>query len=722
MRMFRRTLALLFVACMLVSSIGCDKQVVAPELLQPIESMSALHTVTKMNMESVQIVSGSVVPEVYHMVYDYATTVEKLHVSEGDVVVAGDVLYEQNLEADRQARELEIQIEIKETQHTLDVDNFDDTIAQLKKTMYMFSNMKDYYNSNLMKYQIEELQLNFDRSNAAKLEEIAADKERLEELKEQAAASKVVAPCDGTISYIGISDESNVVDEGKTVLSIVKEGGFSLVSPYIEEEDYAKYSSVKAQIGADMYDVTYVPYTMEELADMNATGGAMHSYYTVEGLKDTVKAGDYVAFYMTTALEEPVLAVPLNAVSKVGKSYYVTVVDGAMQVQREVTIGTSNLNYREIKTGLTEGEVVFAGKDLATYGVEYKTTTIQNGSLSSQVKISGAERYAMSKEPFYNPVPGEITEVFVAAFSEVYVTAGQEIYTVQPSIDKADWEQTKIDLANFEKDYEKEVERQEEAIEEYEKNLKKIKNKLEKSLAEIELERMKESYDTYVEDGKERIAELTERVDNYEIWSEGPVTVYAESDGVISSFASFSKGTELTEDQYMFDFYDPTSFCIRLDKENTGLRYGMEITFTSTLAGENISFPGRVVSSKDVYPTDATNRNEVIILLDEDHYMDGNNVGVVSYYDYNLENVSLLDPTIVYHDTGATEEEEEEEEESPIKPLVPQAGFVPEGKPYVWVYDANGCAIKRYITVARYDAAGYWVGSELSADDKIIIH
>lgn len=720
MRMFRRILALLFVACMLVSSIGCDKEVAAPELLKPIESLNALHTVTKMDMESVQIVSGSVVPEVYHMVYDYETTVEKLHVSEGDVVVAGDVLYEQNLEAERQARELEIQIEIKETQHTLDVDNFDDTIAQLKKTMYMFSNMKDYYNSNLMKYQIEELQLNFDRSNAAKLEEIEADKERLEELKEQAAASKVVAPCDGTISYIGITDESNIVAEGMTVLSIVKDGGFSLVSPYIEEEDYAKYSSVKAQIGADFYEVTYVPYTMEELADMNAVGGAMHSYYTVEGLKDTVNAGDYVAFYMATALEEPVLAVPLEAVSKVGKSHYVTVIDGAMQVQREVTIGTSNLNYREIKSGLTEGEVVLAGKDLATYGVEYKTTTIQPGTLSSQVKISGAERYAMSKEPFYNPVPGEITEVFVAAFSEVYVTEGQEIYTVQPSIDKADWEQTKIDLANFEKEYEKEVERQEESIEEYKKNIKKIKNKLEKALAEIELERMEESYDTYIEDGKERIAELTERVDNYEIWAEGPVTVCAESDGVISSFASFSKGTELTEDQYMFDFYDPTSFCIRLDKENTGLRYGMEITFTSTVAGENIAFPGRVVSSKDVYPADATNRNEVIILLDEDHYMDGNNVGVVSYYDYNLENVSLLDPTIVYHDTGATEEEEEEED--PIKPLVPQPGHVPEGKPYVWIYDANGCAIKRYITVARYDAAGYWVGNELSSDDVIIIH
>lgn len=721
MRVYKRCIALLCCVLLLFTSVGCDKEVQVPELLQPIESLDALYTVAKSDMESVDVVSGFVAPESVHMSFDYSTTVENIQVREGDHVTTGDLLFVQNPEAERLARELALQIEIKEATYELDLERFEEQIAQMKKSMSSMRKSGNYYGANLMQLQIDEQQLYFDREHAAEKEAIAADKEELAILQEQVATTQVLAPCDGTVIYLAISEEENYISEGRTFLSIAKDGTKQLACSYFDSETYASFDSVQAQIGGVYYDVNYIAYTEEEVANMESDGGPAYSYFTVEGLPDTVKCGDFAAFYVTSRLDEPVIAVPKESVTKDGSSYYVTVMQGDARIQKEVTIGQSGLNMTEITSGLSEGEVVYVAKDLARYGVTYETVTLEEMDLSASVKVTGANRVSMAGEPFYNPVPGEITEIFISNFSQVAVEEGQQLYTIQPSIDKADWEQTKIDLANYEEEYAEEVERLAEEIEEYEEYIDELDNKLEKELAKIELERKQESYDEYIEEGKERIADLTERVANYELWSQGPVTVCAEKKGVISSFSAYVVGDKLSENQYMCDLYDPEAFCIVIEEEEdeeSGLRYGMKVVFSSKLAGESYEFSGKVVSAPNVLPGDANEDNRIVILLDENRYMEGNNAGTIIYQEYNLQGVMVLDNTVVYHETTA---EEEESESSNIKPIVSTQTYIPAGKPYVWVYDSNGCAVKRYITIARY-SDNYWICDGIDADDIIIIH
>ena len=45
-----------------------------------------------------------------------------------------------------------------------------------------------------------------------------------------------------------------------------------------------------------------------------------------------------------------------------------------------------------------------------------------------------------------------------------------------------------------------------------------------------------------------------------------------------------------------------------------------------------------------------------------------------------------------------------------------------KGKAYVWVYDENGCAVKRYVRVMRADGDRYWVIDGLSDNDIILVH
>ncbi len=718
MRLYKRCIALLCCMLLLFTSVGCDKEVPAPELLQPIESLDALYTVAKSDMESVNVVSGFVTPQCVHMSFDYSTTVEDVQVREGDHVTTGDLLFIQNPEAERSARELALQIEIKEATYELALERFEDQVSQMKKSMSAMRKAGDYYGANLMQLQIDEKQLYFDREHAAEKEAIAEDKEELAILQEQVATTQVLAPCDGTIVYIDVSRDDDEIDEGRTFLSIAKDGTRQLACSYIDSETYASFASVQAQIGGTYYDVNYISYTEEEIANMD--GDPAYSYFTVEGLPDTVACGDFVAFYVTSRLEEPVIAVPKESVTKDGAAYYVTIMQGDARVRKEVTIGQSGLNMTEITSGLSEGEIVYVAKDLARYGVTYETVSLKEMDLSASVKVTGANRVSMAWEPFYNPVPGEITEIFISNFSQVSVKEGQQLYTIQPSIDKADWEQTKIDLANFQEEYAEEVERRAEEIEDFEKSIKKIKNELEKELAKIELERKQESYDEYIEDGKARIAELTERVSNYEIWSQGPVTVCAEKDGVISSFSAYVVGDKLKENQYMCDLYDPEAFCLKIEEEegeDCGLRYGTEVVFSSKMAGQSFEFSGKVVSAPNVLPGDARTDNEIVILLDENRYMEGNNAGTIIYQEYNLEGIMVLDNTVVYHETTG----EEESEGSNIKPIVSTQTYIPAGKPYVWVYDSNGCAVKRYITIARYSDT-YWICDGIDADDVIIVH
>ena len=51
-----------------------------------------------------------------------------------------------------------------------------------------------------------------------------------------------------------------------------------------------------------------------------------------------------------------------------------------------------------------------------------------------------------------------------------------------------------------------------------------------------------------------------------------------------------------------------------------------------------------------------------------------------------------------------------------------EAYEINKGKPYVWVYDASGCAVKRYIRVMRNTDDTCWVVEGIAEDDTILVH
>ena len=727
-----------------VSLTACGEKAPAPELLQPIETVNAICVVSRNNLAICQTTGGYVVPKCVDMKFDFSSSVHDVAVVLGDHVKEGDLLFELNSGLENDIRRLELSITREQTEYDYDQEKFNKQIKDMKRAA---SAMGSSYDGKMMQLQIREMQLNFRQNHAGQETKINEDRKKLEEWKQKLAESMVYAPCSGTIVYCNIANDGDLIDEDKTFITIAKDDELVLACSYVAENDVRQYSSITAQVGGDVYEVKHIPYTDEELFRMEKLGNSFDSYFTAD-LKDSVKVGDYVLFTFRKSSNEKVLTVPNTAVTKFGKSCSVTILKDGRQITKEVEIGDSDLNNTEIKGGLEEGDVVFVAKDLARYGKTYSTAQAERLELAENTLIAGAKRVAQKQEPVFNEVPGEIAEICTKTLVNVLVKKGDPIMVIKASISRSEQEQAKQDLRKYEVSIEEDTEYYETQIENLESRMKKMKkSELEYSLAELDLKDLKKQYEEYLESSAEQREKLEKRVENYEQWDGQEVTIYAEEDGVISSLSRYKAGDKLGEGDYMFDLYDLNSYCICMDKpgDEYMLRYGQKVTFETVAEGESRVFNGTIVSAPNVRPLDAGDHNKIYVALDNtDDYSRIGETGIIGYTEYVLTNCMLIDELLVGHDEKVAEDDSKKQQQNQQNPgggafdwfyeeqettvevetklLDSEEHEKQKGKAYVWVYDDNGCAVKRYVRVMRHLEGQYWIVDGISENDTILYH
>ena len=225
------------------------------------------------------------------------------------------------------------------------------------------------------------------------------------------------------------------------------------------------------------------------------------------------------------------------------------------------------------------------------------------------------------------------------------------------------------------------------------------------------------------------------------------MTIYAEEDGVISSLSRYKAGDKLGEGDYLFDLYDLNSYCICMDKpgDEYMLRYGQKVTFETVAEGESRIFNGTIVSAPNVRPLDAGDHNKIYVALDNtDDYSRIGETGIIGYTEYVLTNCMLIDELLVGHDEKVAEDDSKKQQQNQQNPgggafdwfyeeqettvevetklLDSEEHEKQKGKAYVWVYDDNGCAVKRYVRVMRHLEGQYWIVDGISENDTILYH
>ncbi len=741
--MKKRIAFFLAVTVFMLSFTGCGEKTEVPELLYPVETANAVCVVKKAPMTVVQSTGGYVVPERVDMKFDYETSAYRVGVSLGEHVTKGQLLMELNPELEDDIKRLEISLVREQTEYDYDLEQFN---KQLKNIRNYANMLGSSYDGRMMRLQMQEMQLNFDRSHQEQAKKIAEEREELAKKQQEAADAKVYAPCDGTIVYLSVYEDGDRIAKDRTFLSIAKDDTKLLACGYVSASDYASYSSVKARIGEDEYDVTYLPYTEEEVYKLERTGNRYDSYFSAD-LKDSVQIGDYVQFLFTRTTDSPVISVPTSAITKYGTQYSVMIVREGYMETREVTVGESSLNDTEITSGLSEGDVVFVAKNLARFGVTYETKQPTTVTYKENIGCTGARKIARITEPFENPVPGKISEIHVKGISDITVKKGDPIFTVKSSVGRADQEQAKVDLRKYTDDYEEMKKSYEKQLEDLEKRMRNMsRSSLEYALAELDRDDLKQEIAKLDEEAAEEIEKLTKRIENFEAWADQSVTIYAEKDCVISSISKYKVGTDIAEGQILFELYDLDSYyiCIEAPAEGTRLRYGQSVMLSSSVGSVEVQLPAHIISAENVRPNDVNDKNVIYVALDEpDRYAETGSTSVLYYDEYNVSGCMVIDESLVYHNPKAettqqtTQQPNNQQggwgnwgmvEEEPVYEEAESYKFDSEehetskGKAYVWVYDEAGCAVKRYVRVMRVAGKQCWIVDGLKENDTIIVH
>ncbi len=720
MRLHKKIISLCLCTLLTLSLVGCkEKKADIPELLDPIESKDVIYTVTKGDLSAVSYRQGRVIPEKVAMVTEYDTTYYDGNVKVGDTVKKGQVLFRLNSDLNEQILNLKVELEVQEKSFTLLKKQQDEQIKAMRDQIKMLRSFGDYYNAKLVEIQMRQQEFQFDFDNKGTEERIAEMKEQLAKYNEDSNNSTVTAPCDGTVVFSVIGKEGDLAKE-ETYLIIVKDDTKMISCDYMKQEVLDAYEKIQAQIGDKVYDLTSVPFAEEDIRRMEGENFYQDTTFTGEDLPDTLALGDYIGLLFTN-IEPDVLSVPTQSLQVMQGTYYVTVVNGESRELREVSVGRSNLNHTIITEGLKENEKIFVAKNLESFSAKSETVKPEIGAFVSEMRVTGVTRTSENMGPFVNEVPGTLKEVLIPLFGEQYVEAGTPLYTIEAKIADLDLEQARIDYKNFQKDYEAQIERYEKQIKDDKKALKDIKDKTEKELAQIAIDRLEREFAKYKEEGSEQLADYKKRISNFEKWQDTEVTVCAEETCIIETFSSLKVGSEMTEGQYICETMDPGTFLLHIkDEEATTLlsylRYGQTVLFSSRLAGELVEVDARVMFAKSCATAETWKGEASLVLEDTETYLKSNNTGTLFFDRCNVSNVLTIPREALRIDRaeeaakpGIGKDEEEDEV------LSGSTSY------YVWVYNQDGVAVRRNVRVAEaYDKTA-WICDGLSVDDVIVL-
>ncbi len=357
----KKLLSVLLAAGLLLAS-GCSSETIG--------DAPALSDSVKVVYDTVAVERGDVVASIIYDAYvlpvktelkfdDLSGTVEEVYVKAGDSVAAGDALLRLNTEdleerlenaetalasleeaGKRDRRLLEIALEFAELNYEefaeIDASSVDAELAALEVRRCEAS--------------IEEYDLNYARS-------LSSERESVETLRAEIAASTLRAPNDGEVLSVYVSDGARVSNETKLIdLSL---GADSYL--HVDGSKRIATGEIFALIDGEQISVEKWDYTDNELAAFaSANRTAPNRFLRSDGAA-LPALGEYIQLTVVRERSDNTLRIPANALWRDSGINYVYLVDGEERVYTPVQVGVTNDAYVEILGGVGEGDIVYVG-------------------------------------------------------------------------------------------------------------------------------------------------------------------------------------------------------------------------------------------------------------------------------------------------------------------------------------------------------------------------
>jgi multidrug efflux pump subunit AcrA (membrane-fusion protein) len=195
----------------------------------------------------------------------------------------------------------------------------------------------------------------FARENAAL--DVELEKLRLQQLREELAKSRLVAPVAGEVVYIAPLGEGEPVEPYRTVVQIADPTEVLLSYTGPKRSEFALGGEVSVDIRGEKYlgEVVMTPLNVprdapEEMREL--------ILIRVDDLPATVEKGDTATVVLIRARREDVIVLPRNLVQTYLGRRFVYVLKDGLREERNVEIGIQTPTQVEVAGGLEPGEEV----------------------------------------------------------------------------------------------------------------------------------------------------------------------------------------------------------------------------------------------------------------------------------------------------------------------------------------------------------------------------
>jgi RND family efflux transporter MFP subunit len=357
----RRYLGILFLICSMTMLSACERsQETIPPLMEPVKVKLDTETAKIDSLYNIDIFDASVIPYIEGLSSENDFVIQDIHVSIGDQVKKGQILismersaYTEAYEAMKEEIDFIKQNNAYENQQTeYDIKIAELELAQLKKQ----GHEKEIKRKEL---NIEELKIQHQYTKELRQLELEEKLRQLSRLEEKLNYPDIVAPYDGTITYLAKLHKGDTLQAFDPVVYIADDSRLSIQSDYISDYLIKNADQIYAMIDDKEYDLINIPYTEEEFKYRLFNNLPRKSTFAFEDRTNSVKSGAYACVCLISNRMDNVLTVPKKAVYKEGQvSYVYRIIDGE-RVRQEVEIGGSNKLRVQIISGLKEGDEVY---------------------------------------------------------------------------------------------------------------------------------------------------------------------------------------------------------------------------------------------------------------------------------------------------------------------------------------------------------------------------
>lgn len=355
--MKKRLMVIALAAVMLLMA-GCAKHTQeAPELLTPVGAVMDGTPAVVGDIEDISVYTAAVAPAYTAMHFTEDTKIGSVACALGSRVEAGDVLISMDV-ADMQRRISALDSEAGQITAQMEKDKllYDIEIELYGLYMEKAADEDERYDieTEMLLYQLE-----YENAAIARNERLVAIADEKAALEPQLEGRSIVAPTDGTVTYIGCS-VGQTAGAYDTVCVVTDDTVPLIQSDFVSAGDIEHAAEIYALVNGVKYAITAQDVDESDYAVSILRSGKYLSMFTPDS-DDGLVIGDSAVVCVVDLRTEDVLKVPVNSVFEEDDQYYVYILEGESRMRRDVSVGVMSSTEVEIISGLEEGEVVYVG-------------------------------------------------------------------------------------------------------------------------------------------------------------------------------------------------------------------------------------------------------------------------------------------------------------------------------------------------------------------------